>query len=113
LFEGIQKNDMRILHRCLATVFISSILSLLSTETGQGAPAAEDSVSDPIKIPPPETAAVVGTSARSAANLKAGFTTPPPEARPRFFWFWLGGSMTKEGIQADLQAMHEIGIGGV
>ena len=104
---------MRILHRCLATVFISSILSLLSTETGQGAPAAEDSVSDPIKIPPPETAAVVGTSARSAANLKAGFTTPPPEARPRFFWFWLGGSMTKEGIQADLQAMHEIGIGGV
>ena len=98
---------MRILHRCLATVFISSILSLVSTETGQGAPGTEDSM----KIPPPESPAVAGTSARSAADLQAGFTTPPPEARPRFFWFWLGGSMTKEGIRADLQAMHDIGAG--
>jgi len=64
-----------------------------------------------MKIPPPESPAVAGTSARSAADLQAGFTTPPPEARPRFFWFWLGGSMTKEGIRADLQAMHDIGAG--
>lgn len=64
----------------LATVLMSSILHLVSTEPGR--------------------------SASDAGDLKAEFTTPPTEARPRFYWFWLGSAMTKEGIQADLQAMN-------
>lgn len=81
------------------------LLSLwVSTELNLYASGAEGVMSNPRKIPP---------LARSADDFKAGFTTPPPQARPRFFWFWLGGSMTKEGIRADLEAMHDVGIGGV
>lgn len=47
------------------------------------------------------------------ASLAKEFSTPPPTFRPRFFWFWMGGTMTKEGIRADLEAMKDVGVGGV
>lgn len=41
------------------------------------------------------------------------FRNPPPEVRPQTLYFWMNGNVTKEGIDADLQAMRDIGLGGV
>ena len=45
--------------------------------------------------------------------LQQAFTRPPPEARPWCYWYWMNGNVTREGIIADLQAMHDVGVGGV
>ncbi len=45
--------------------------------------------------------------------LAKNFQTPPPEARPWVYWFWLNGNISREGITADLEAMNRVGIGGV
>ena len=34
------------------------------------------------------------------------------EARPWTFWYWMFGAVTPEGITADLEAMHRVGLGG-
>lgn len=47
-----------------------------------------------------------------AEELPTNFTSPPPSARARVYWFWLGGSITREGITADLEAMKRAGLGG-
>jgi len=44
--------------------------------------------------------------------LKQGFENPPNSARPRVWWHWMNGNITKEGIQADLEWMHRVGLGG-
>ncbi|HVN56938.1 MAG TPA: glycosyl hydrolase [Bacteroidales bacterium] len=44
--------------------------------------------------------------------LRDGFMNPPQGARPRVWWHWMNGNITKEGIKADLQWMHRVGIGG-
>jgi (4-O-methyl)-D-glucuronate---lignin esterase len=44
--------------------------------------------------------------------LEAGFAKPPNEARPRVWWHWMNGNVTKEGIRLDLEWMHRVGIGG-
>ena len=44
--------------------------------------------------------------------MRAGFEQPPAAARPRVWWHWMNGNITKEGIKADLQWMHDTGIGG-
>ncbi len=44
--------------------------------------------------------------------LRAGFDNPPNSARPRVWWHWMNGNITKDGIQLDLEWMHRIGIGG-
>ena len=49
----------------------------------------------------------------AAGSMEADFKTPPPEARPWVYWFWLNGNITTEGITADLEAMKRVGIGGV
>ena len=33
------------------------------------------------------------------------------EARPWTFWYWMFGAVTPEGITADLEAMHRVGLG--
>ncbi|HRZ18396.1 MAG TPA: glycosyl hydrolase, partial [Candidatus Hydrogenedentes bacterium] len=45
--------------------------------------------------------------------LAAGFSTPPDDAKPWVYWFWLNGNITREGITADLEAMARTGVGGV
>ncbi|MBN9661654.1 MAG: glycoside hydrolase [Acidobacteria bacterium] len=47
-----------------------------------------------------------------ADPLQQGFKTPPESARPRVWWHWMNGNITKEGIQADLEWMKRVGIGG-
>ncbi len=44
--------------------------------------------------------------------LEQGFKNPPDSARPRVWWHWTGGNVTKEGITKDLEWMKRVGIGG-
>jgi len=48
----------------------------------------------------------------SAAALEIGFQTPPNSAKPRVWWHWMNGNITKEGIKLDLEWMNRVGIGG-
>jgi hypothetical protein len=52
-----------------------------------------------------------GASPRDA--LLAGFQDPPQAARPRVWWHWMNGNVTKQGIKADIAWMHRIGIAGM
>lgn len=45
--------------------------------------------------------------------LKSGFIEPPMSARPHTWWHWMNGNISREGIRLDLEAMHEVGLGGV
>ena len=44
--------------------------------------------------------------------LEDGFVTPPDSAKPRTWWHWLGGHISREGITADLESMKRVGLGG-
>jgi hypothetical protein len=44
--------------------------------------------------------------------LQEQFINPPREALPSAFWPWIGGHITREGIQADLEAMKSSGMRG-
>jgi hypothetical protein len=43
----------------------------------------------------------------------ATFRSPPPDARPDTFYFWMNGNVSRAGLDADLQSMHDAGLGGV
>lgn len=45
-------------------------------------------------------------------ELETGFRNPPESARPRTWWHWTSGNVTREGITKDLEWMKRIGIGG-
>ncbi len=61
-------------------------------------------------------AAMAGTWIVSAQNtgdrLLGGFQNPPDSAKPRVWWHWMSGNISKEGIKADLEWMKRVGIGG-
>ena len=44
--------------------------------------------------------------------LEQGFRNPPDSAKPRTWWHWTSGNITKEGITKDLEWMKRVGIGG-
>ena len=46
-------------------------------------------------------------------DLAAGFLNPPNSARPRVWWHWMNGNITRDGIDKDLTWMQRVGIGGV
>lgn len=48
-----------------------------------------------------------------ADDLADGFRNPPQSARPRVWWHWMNGNVTKDGISKDLDWMARMGIGGV
>ena len=58
---------------------------------------------------------MLSSSAASAPrdSLLDGFRNPPPSARPRVWWHWMNGNVTKNGIRLDLEWMKRIGIGGM
>lgn len=56
--------------------------------------------------------APVLTGAAGTDELEKSFIVPPASAKPQVFWQWINGNVTKEGITADLEAMHRVGIGG-
>ncbi len=61
-------------------------------------------------------AVLLGARAQSdageAGRLARGFANPPNEAKPRTWWHWMNGNVTKQGLTADLEAMARAGIGG-
>ena len=48
----------------------------------------------------------------NSEELLQNFQNPPNEAKPRVWWHWMNGNITKEGIRKDLEWMHRTGIGG-
>jgi len=62
------------------------------------------------------TVTVLGAWAVLAQNpgdaLQQGFQNPPDSAKPRVWWHWMNGNISKEGIKADLEWMKRVGIGG-
>src|ERR1035441_7319247 len=61
-------------------------------------------------------AALLGAWAVPAQNpgdpIERGFQNPPNSAKPRVWWHWMNGNITKEGIKLDLEWMKRVGIGG-
>ena len=57
---------------------------------------------------------VISFSQGNTSNdiLYKDFVTPPNSARPRVWWHWMNGNITKDGIRKDLEWMHRAGIGG-
>ena len=51
--------------------------------------------------------------AAGQGELAKNFAKPPADARPWVYWYWINGTMTREGVTADLEAMQRVGIGGV
>lgn len=57
---------------------------------------------------------LVATPVHTAAadDLAASFSHPPAATKPRCYWYWMDGHISKEGITKDLEAMKRVGIGG-
>ncbi|WP_321374867.1 glycosyl hydrolase [uncultured Draconibacterium sp.] len=53
-----------------------------------------------------------GQKNEEIVDLHANFKNPPNEARPRVWWHWMNGNVTKDGIRKDLEWMNRVGIGG-
>ena len=53
-----------------------------------------------------------GLAQNAGDSLEKGFVDPPDAAKPRVWWHWTGGNVTKEGITKDLEWMKRVGIGG-
>jgi hypothetical protein len=51
-------------------------------------------------------------TAQTIEDLEAAFDSPPADARPWVFWYWMHGAVSPEGITADLEAMRDAGLGG-
>lgn len=58
-------------------------------------------------------ASAFAQSVEPAPTLEQQFQNPPTEARPRVWWHWMNGNVTKDGIAKDLDWMADVGIGGV
>lgn len=50
---------------------------------------------------------------KKADPIATGFRDPPAAARPRVWWHWMNGNVTRDGIRRDLEWMKRVGIGGV
>jgi hypothetical protein len=51
-------------------------------------------------------------TATANSSLYNEFQAPGNAARPRVWWHWMNGNITKDGIRKDLEWMHRVGIGG-
>ena len=51
--------------------------------------------------------------AQQPGSMQSEFKNPPDSAKPRVWWHWMSGNVTQEGITADLEWMHRVGIGGM
>lgn len=46
------------------------------------------------------------------STLDERFLNPPNAARPRVWWHWIGGNVSREGAKLDLEWMQRVGVGG-
>ncbi|WP_225007865.1 glycosyl hydrolase [Novosphingobium percolationis] len=49
----------------------------------------------------------------AAPSLDQQFQDPPMDARPRVWWHWMNGNISKDGIAKDLAWMKRVGLGGL
>jgi len=45
-------------------------------------------------------------------TIRQGFANPPRDSRPRVWWHWMNGNITKDGIRKDIEWMDRAGVGG-
>ena len=57
-------------------------------------------------------AACIVQAQNGTDSLEKSFQNPPDSTKPRVWWHWMNGNVTKEGIRLDLEWMKRIGIGG-
>ncbi len=86
-------------------------LLAIAVATVLGAPAAAETTS-PLPAPDSASGISAGRAPSRSDALVAAFRNPPEAARPRVWWHWMNGNVTKAGITADLEWMHRIGIAG-
>lgn len=101
----VPRRGERIVHKEIQTLALSLgtgvLVCLWSTAVAAAEPADPSSASRP----------QVG-SVNQAVGLVEGFANPPMSARPRAWWHWVSGNITRDGIAADLQWMKDVGLGG-
>ena len=56
--------------------------------------------------------ALLCAGAAAQDPLRDGFLNPPRESRPRVWWHWMNGNVSKDGIRKDLEWMDRAGIVG-
>ena len=54
-----------------------------------------------------------GEDSTTVATLAENFLSPPADARPGVYWYFMDGNLSREGITKDLEAMRDAGIGYV
>jgi hypothetical protein len=54
-----------------------------------------------------------GAQADPLAALRGIWREPPADARPMMRWWWFGPAVTPAGLDRELQAMRDAGLGGV
>lgn len=57
--------------------------------------------------------AFISFSSNAQDETYKNFINPPAAAKPRVWWHWMNGNVTKEGIQKDMEWMESSGIGGL
>ncbi|WP_348269140.1 glycosyl hydrolase [Edaphobacter paludis] len=60
----------------------------------------------------PGVGAIKAHGQASQDSMMREFENPPNSARPRVWWHWMNGNITKEGIDLDLHWMNRVGIAG-
>ncbi len=55
---------------------------------------------------------VLGIESTNPDRVVSEFIQPPDDARPWVYWYFMDGHLTREGMNADLAAMKQAGIGG-
>jgi alpha-L-rhamnosidase len=60
-----------------------------------------------------EAAPAPAAAENAAASLEDQFRDPPNSARPRVWWHWMNGNITKDGVAKDFAWMKRVGIGGM
>jgi arsenite methyltransferase len=56
--------------------------------------------------------AAVALGQNSEGPLKKGFEDPPSAARPRVWWHWMNGNITRDGAKEDMDWMKRVGPTG-
>ena len=57
-------------------------------------------------------AAAQGVQCRAQGSLADSFSDPPREYRPRVWWHWMNGNITREGVRKDIEWMDRAGVVG-
>jgi hypothetical protein len=72
----------------------------------------QKNISNPIACWLLATLVLAPVAVRAAGSLDQDFANPPQAARPYVWWHWLSFSVSQAGVDRDIAAMKETGLGG-